>query len=311
MKNPFVQLTTSSTLKNTVTNVAHRNLITFIRYTLLPLVLMLSVIAHAEQVLHVYETYWPADKIAPVVQDILGPGDTISVYKNKLIIRTERANHEEIQKVLDEVDRPPHNLLVSLRRSNQNQVTSRGVNVSPEYAEMRDGVRIQRGDDDNNVVVYRGSSTDRRVEMRVLPRQSISTEHDSSVHQVRVLEGEEGFISLGEEMPVQEQVVTMNGVNNVNHYKPVTSGIYVTPKLQKDKVFLEINSRSQRVKGNNTQANIEVSSINTTVTAPLGLWTPLGGVDQSARENSSGITYSTRQKGQQDLGYEIKVDVIE
>lgn len=265
----------------------------------------------AEPVLEVYETYWPAEKVAPVVQDLLGPGDSISVYKNKIIIRTERANHLEIQRILNEVDRPPRNLLVSLRRSNQHSTTSRGIETSAAYVEDSSGVRINRGEGDNNVVIYRGSSSDKRVEMRVVPRTSVTTEKDGSVHQVRVLEGEEGYISLGEETPVREQVVTLNGVSSTTHYKPVTSGIYVVPKLQRDKVYLEISSHSQKVKGNNTQASIDVSTLNTVISAPLGLWTPLGGVDQSARQASSGVLYSTRQKGQQDLGYEIKVDIIE
>jgi hypothetical protein len=161
------------------------------------------------------------------------------------------------------------------------------------------------------VVIYRGSSTDKRVEMRVMPRNSISTASDGSVHQVRVLEGEEGYISLGQEAPIREQIITMNGVSSATHYKPVTSGIYVVPKLQRDKVYLEISSHSQKMKGNNAQANIEVSTLNTVISAPLGLWTPLGGVDQGVKQSSSGITYSTRKQGQQDLGYEIKVDLIE
>ncbi len=271
----------------------------------------LSSSAIAEPVLEVYETYWPAEKVAPLVQDLLGSGDSISVYKNKIIIRTDRANHIEIQRILDEVDRPPRNLLVSLRRSDQHQTTARGVETSADYVEDNSGVRVERGEGDNNVVIYRGSSTDRRVEMRVMPRNSISTASDGSVHQVRVLEGEEGYISLGQEAPVREQIVTMNGVSSTTHYKPVTSGIYVVPKLQRDKVYLEISSHSQKMKGNNAQANIEVSTLNTVISAPLGLWTPLGGVDQGVKQSSSGIMYSTRKQGQQDLGYEIKVDVIE
>lgn len=265
----------------------------------------------AEQVLEVYETYWPAEKIAPFVQDLLGTGDSISVYKNKIIIRTDRANHLEIQRILDEVDRPPRNLLVSVRKSGQHQTRVSGIETSAEYVEDGEGVRVQRGEGDNNVVVYRGSSTDGRVEMRVLPRNTISTERDGSVHQIRVVEGEEGYISLGDEMPVREQVVTINGVSSTTHYKPVTSGFYVVPKLQRDKVFVEISSHSQKIRGNNTHANIETSTLNTTVSVPLGLWTPMGGVDQSVRQSSQGILYSTRQKGTQDLGYEIKVDLIQ
>lgn len=265
----------------------------------------------AEQVLHVYETYWPAEKVAPVVQDLLGTGDTISVYKNKIIIRTDRANHVEIQRILDEVDRPPRNLLVSVRKSDQHQSRVNGVAAQADYVEDGNGVRVERGDGDNNVVVYRGSSTDGRVETRVMSRNTISTERNSSVHQVRVLEGEEGYISLGDEIPVQQQVVTINGVSNTTHYKPVTSGFYVVPKLQRDKVFVEISSHSQKIKGNNSQASIETSTLNTTVSVPLGLWTPMGGIDQSAKQSSQGIVYSTRQKGTQDLGYEIKIDILQ
>lgn len=288
-----------------------RRTISVIRPLFLCLGIFAACLSHAEQTLEVYETYWPAEKIAPLVQDLLGSGDSISVYKNKIIVRTDRANHIEIQRILDEVDHPPRNLLVSLRKSDQHQASNRGVETSAEYVEDNSGVRIQNGEGDNNVVIYRGSSSDRRVEMRVMPRTTVTTARDGSVHQVRVLEGEEGYISLGEEMPIKEQVVTMNGISSTTHYKPVTSGIYVIPKLQRDKVYLEISSHSQKIKGNNTQANIEVSTLNTTISAPLGLWTPLGGVDQSSRQSSSGITYSTRQKGQQDLGYEIKVDIIE
>lgn len=271
----------------------------------------ISAAAAAEQVLEVYETYWPAEKVAPLVQDLLRSGDSISVYKNKIIIRTDRANHLEIQRILDEVDHPPRNLLVSVRKSGQHQTRASGIETSAEYVEDGDGVRVQRGEGDNNVVVYRGSSTDGRVEMRVMPRNTVSTERDSSVHQVRVVEGEEGYISLGDEMPVREQVVTINGVSNTTHYKPVTSGFYVIPKLQRDKVFVEISSHSQKIKGNNTHANIETSTLNTTVSVPLGLWTPMGGVDQSVKQSSQGILYSTRQKGTQDLGYEIKIDIIQ
>lgn len=265
----------------------------------------------AEQILEVYETYWPAEKVAPMVQDLLGSGDTISVYKNKIIIRTNRANHIEIQRILDEVDRPPRNLLVSVRKSSQHQSRTTGVETSIDYVEDGGSVRLQRGEGDNNVVVYRGSSRDGRVEMRVMPRNTISTERDSSVHQVTVLEGQEGYISLGDEVPVQQQVVTLNGVSTTSHYKPVTSGFYVVPKLQRDKVFVEISSHSQKLKGQQQHAHIETSTLNTTVSVPLGLWTPMGGVDKSVKQSSQGVIYSTRQKGSHDLGYEIKVDVIQ
>lgn len=274
-------------------------------------VLLLSTSVNAETVLEVYETYWPADKIAPLVQDLLGSGDSISVYKNKIIVRTDRANHAEIQRVLDEVDHPPRNMLVSLRKSDQHQTSNRGIETNAAYVEDNSGVRIERGEGDNNVVVYRGSNTDGRMEMRVLPRNTISTANEGSVQQVRVLEGEEAYISLGQETAVKEQIVTINGVSSTTHYKPITSGIYVVPKLQRDKVHLEINSHSQKMQGNNSQANIEVSTLNTVVSVPLGLWTPLGGVDQSVSQSSSGITYSTRKQNQQDLGYEIKVDLIQ
>lgn len=265
----------------------------------------------AETVLEVYETNWPANKIAPLIQNLLGQGDTLSVYRNKIVVRTDRANHIEIRRILDEVDHPPRNLLISLRKSDQHAISREGIDSSVSYQEDDSGVRVQRGENDNNVVVYRGSSTDGRVEMRTVAREAVSTANTGSVQQVRVLEGEEAYFSLGQEMAVKEQVVTINGISSASHYKPVTSGIYVVPSLQRDKVRLEIHSHSQKIKGNNTQANVEVSDLNTVVSVTPGFWTPLGGVDQASTQQGGGITYSTRRQHQQDLGYEIKVDLIE
>ncbi|CBL47022.1 Hypothetical protein HDN1F_34390 [gamma proteobacterium HdN1] len=285
---------------------------------------LVSIPAHAERVLEVYETYWPAEKIMPLIQDILNPGDNVSVFRNKIIIRTERANHEEIQRVLDEVDHPPRNLLISVRQSDQDQASTQGQQTQIGYEDAERGVRIGRADDDGSVIIYRGSSSDGQVSMRTVPRRAISTHNNDSVHQVRVVEGEQGFISLGKEIPLQERAEgwdssTQSGYHSTatQSYKPVEHGLYVTPMLQKDRVYLEISSERQQIAGtginrssNQAPPQINTSALHTTTSIPLGLWMPLGGVELHAKKTGAGFSWSTRRKDQQNTGYEIKVDLV-
>lgn len=274
---------------------------------------LLALSARAEEpVAEVYETYLPAEKLVPVLQPLLGVNDRITAYHNKLLVKAPRDRQEKLLELLQEIDHPLRNLLISVRHSDRIDQQLRHNSADIHYSDDDKGVRIDSSQTpaDNGVVVYKGSSRDSKIQTRVVSREHFSTRNEKVLQQIRVLEGQEGFLQVGEERPETRYVlVSPYGAAAETEYRRVGRGLYVIPQIVKDKIRLELYATSQRRKSPDSQ-QVEITEAQSVLLVEPGVWTPFASSGVDSRSDSDHVTASTRDLKVGNQGLELKVTIL-
>jgi type II secretory pathway component GspD/PulD (secretin) len=210
--------------------------------------------------------YRTAAEVIPVLQPLLEPGGALTGQDYKLFVRASSANVAQLRKALAEIDRQPRQFLVAVRRATRQQIEREQASVS--------GVIGSSG---ANVTLSTGDSTQHR--------------ESSGVASVNVIEGNAAFIASGESVPVVTSVVIGGGkrprVGMSNSYRDLSSGFTVTPRLAGEQVVLTIEQQAEHRAADGS--GIQTQRLSTQVGGKLGEWLPLGGVSESARNQSTGI----------------------
>lgn len=286
-----------------------------IRSVLLMLILLLPAsLTHAvdEQVNEIYETYLPAEKLVPVLQPMLGPEDRITPFRNKLIVRAPRHRQDNILELLEELDRPLRNIQISVRYGNSVSEQSSASDIDVRYRDADRGVRIDAATQpDDKVVVYKGSSRDDKIQVRAVSKNRFSTENENTLSQIRVLEGTQGFLQVGKDIPLNQFVLLYPaGFGNTTEYRMVGSGLYVVPQIVKDKVRLELFTTQQKPQSGNRNI-IEKTDAQSVLVVEPDVWTPFAGASTSVQSQGSGKVYSTRDLQQGNKALELKVTILD
>jgi hypothetical protein len=117
---------------------------------------------------------------------------------------------------------------------------------------------------------------------RVLNSQSAAS--DRGVQTVQVLEGNEAMIRIGRAVPVRSRRViqTPQGtqISESVDYRDADRGFRVRPRVNGDRVKLEISASRVSVSDQNAQV-FNVQRVDTVVSGRLGEWLEIAGVDQS------------------------------
>jgi hypothetical protein len=141
-----------------------------------------------------------------------------------------------------------------------------------------------RGRRGGSVVLHEG---DDRVRARVL--ESSTSASDRNTQSVRVLEGREAYVQVGQSVPLRERQVrrtivggqVVEQVIGGTQYRDVTTGFYVLPRLSGDRVTLDISPQRETLSGQ-VRGGVNVQSVVTTVSGRLGEWMEIGAVGQDA-----------------------------
>ena len=246
--------------------------------------------AHAQQtVLEVIDLkYRSADQIVPMLKPLLAPGGTISSLQNRVILRTTPQNMAELKKVLDAVDTMPKRLLISVRQEAAGTGLDNEAEVSGSIGtgDVRTTVPGSSSQQGGTVVIRKGDSV---VKGRAISSQSASS--DRGVQTVQVLEGNEATIRIGRSVPIRSQSVvqTPHGpqISQSVEYRDADTGFRVRPRVNGDRVTLEISSGHDAVADPNSQS-FNVQRVDTVVSGRLGEWMEIGGVDRSSVQTDTG-----------------------
>src|SRR5437762_14093332 len=65
-----------------------------------------------------------AQEVIPVLQPLLGPNDALTGSDYKLFVRANSTTVTELRRVLEQLDREPRQLVVSVRRGTRNSIES-------------------------------------------------------------------------------------------------------------------------------------------------------------------------------------------
>ena len=251
-----------------------------------------------------------ADEMINLIRPLVTKGGTVTGMHNQLIVKTTPGNLVEIKRLLRSLDRPLRRLMITVRQdidtNQQNSgqsvsgnVSSGDINVSTNSPiRNRQGLEIDVSTNGNNVR-YKTFSTH-------------STKEDKNDFRLQTVEGQPAFIDTGKSVPVANQTAyaTRGGVviQDSIEYRDVTSGFYVLPQLNGNRVTLLISPKLSRV--NPHDGSFDIQNVETTVMGQLGEWIDIGGVSQQSRREGSGVLYSTRRQGQESRSVLIMVEEI-
>ena len=184
-----------------------------------------------------------ADDMVRLLKPMLAPGGSIRGFRDKLIISTTPQNLADLRRILEQVDAPPHQLVITVRQGVSSRSRDRNLEISGsvggEHARVTvpetstsTGARLQ-GSEGNHVDVGIDAS---RSDISGGGRQTF-----------RVIEGEPAFIATGESVPIQVQNAGGNTQGRPVEYHNVVSGFYAVARLQGDRVTVQLASRADAV----------------------------------------------------------------
>ncbi|MFN0300642.1 MAG: secretin N-terminal domain-containing protein [Burkholderiales bacterium] len=207
--------------------------------------------AAADDVAIVVLKHRTLDQVLPMLKPLVDPGGAVTGMENRVIIRTNARNLDQLKKVLASIDIPERRLTISVRQS-------------------RDAVAIRDGID-AGVAMESGQA-------RVYSSRSATDE--GVTQQVQTVDGKAAFIAMGQSVPFQTQSIVPTpagyGVAESTMIRNVSTGFSVMPRVAGDRVTLDIHPRRETL-GRSTPASVESQSVASTVTGRLGEWIRLGG----------------------------------
>jgi hypothetical protein len=263
--------------------------------------------ARAEVLEAIQLHYRTAEDLLPVLQPLLPAGAAISGTGDMLLVRADAATVAQLRAAVANLDSAPRQLLITV-----GQVTgTQGGGTT-----VRGSGTVTTG----NVQVGVNQPPQSTSGGKVVVRSGTASDGLRDVASVRALEGRETYIALGQSRPFTSTTVTQPGVyppivTQSTEYRDVQSGFYATPRLNGDRVTLEISPRQQRVtndrQGNATRGEVvSGGSITTTVSGRLGEWIEIGGASTARDGSERGVvTWGTRADLTQYSAW-VKVDEL-
>ena len=251
-------------------------------------------------------------EVLPILKPMVIEGGSVTGMNDQLIVRTTPSNLLEIKQILRSIDTPPRRLMITVKQNVDGNLVQNEHGISGRYRsgdvtvgtgpdDERDGAVIAIRDKDGNVLRYRTLTTKSDID-------------DRNTFKVQTIAGQAAFIQQGSSVPVADQqtiirpdgvVVFQDGVQ----YRDVTSGFYVLPRLNGDRVTLFVSPQLNRVDRHESGV-FDLQNIETTAHGYLGEWIQIGGVSQQHKDKNTRYYSSTRSQGQQTRNVLIRVDEI-
>ncbi len=239
-----------------------------------------------------------AEDIIPALQPLLDADERVSAYGNQLIIRAEPQRIEQVRALLTDLDRQPRKLRIS--------VSNDGSSVSRQSGYQVDG-RIGTGAGD--IVVGRPG---KHNQARVIRRETSGANDD--VHVVTANEGYPVLIQTGQSVPLSSTTTNIYGqVVQQTDYRDVTSGFYATVRVNGDIATINISANNDQLQSRGHRGNqiIDVQRTDTVVTARLGEWVTIGGLDEGINAQDSDIGRRTTTRSSQQRSVQVKVERLD
>lgn len=289
----------------------------FCRWVILAALLTAAALTRAEPVVEVIPLHYrTAEEVIPILQPMLAREGAISGFKGQLIIRTTPENLAELKRILATVDAAPRQLIITVRQDADDSLRRRSADVSGNIG--NDNARVivppaaGRDNRGGRIVIQDGDS---RVSGHVLDSASRASERN--IQTIRVMEGREAFIAVGQSVPVRDRQVTRTIVNgqvveqvvNTTQYRDVATGFYVRPRLSGDRVMLDISPQRESL-SRDVRGGVNVQRAATTVSGRLGEWLEIGGITQTASGQEAVLLGRSSSTATDDRRVLVKVEEV-
>jgi type II secretory pathway component GspD/PulD (secretin) len=229
----------------------------------------------------------------------------VSGFQGQLVVRTTPANLEEVKRILASLDTAPRQFVITVRQDADVDRSRSAAEVSGSVGGDRGRVTVPGTSDSRggSVVLREGDDS---VRLQVL--EGSGSQSDRNTQSVRVMEGREAFVRVGQSVPVRERQVQRSVVGGrvveqvveTAQYRDAATGFYVLPRVTGDRVTLGISSQRETL-SKQAHGGVNVQSIVTTISGRLGEWMEIGGIGQDASGQQSVLlgrtTTATRDSG--------------
>lgn len=252
----------------------------------------------------------PAQELVPVIRPLLGPTDAVSAIDYRLLIRASPKRLADVERVVQQLDVAQRNLTLTVRQGSQaeNRDTSQGL--SGEVDIGRDArITLPRGTNDDRGAVIEGQSGDARLRYQTRAERGSASDHRTQT--LRVQDGKPAYIRLGQSVPHVKRIISLSGrqlaITQGVEYQNVVTGFEVLPRVQGERVQLEITPRlSSLADPASGLANFQ--ELRTTVNVRLGEWVDLGGISGAGENVRRAIVESATAGSTEQRSVWLKVE---
>jgi len=239
-----------------------------------------------------------AEELIPVIRPMLGPGENVGGMQYQLFVRASAKGLRDIELLLAELDRTRKNLKITLQQdvARSGGATSQGISGEGRAGDVRVIVPSRGESGGRGGLVIGGAEED---SLRYKITRSTGSSQDNNSQFINVLEGSLAFIRVGQSLPYVQRFLAFAGNRVVygqdTQFLNVTTGFEVLPRLNGDRVELEIAPRLSFI-GNRGVQDVHFQELRTTISAKLGEWVDLGGINTSRDEVSRAILETASTK---------------
>ena len=253
-------------------------------------------------------------ELIPIIQPLLVRDGSVSGFEGQLIVRTTSANLDEIKRILASIDTMPRQLLITVRQDADVDRSRSAAEVSGSIGGDHGRVTVPGSQDarGGNVVLREGDDS-----LRLQVIEGSGSQSDRNTQSVRIMEGREAFVRVGESVPVRERQVqrsvvggrTVEQVAETTQFRDAATGFYVLPRVTGDRITLDISSQRESL-SKQAHGGVNVQSIVTTVSGRFGEWMEIGGIGQDARGQQSVLLGRTTTATRDSRRVLIKVEEV-
>ena len=258
-------------------------------FKLLGLVLLVSTV-QAGSITTIQLRNRPAVEVIPIVEPMLGVDDAITGQGFKIFLRSSAETLDQVMAMIE-------TLQISVFQGSDRDL--RAVDISGN-------IQIQSGDTSVSIGTNRNKTSSINIS------STRSRLQNNPIHQLRLTEGQEGYIETGEQIPYFSGVnwILPKAAGGGIEYRDVTTGFYVLPRIHGENVTLQVspfrNSQSKSRGG-----NIETLHANTTITGRISEWLLIGGATEQTKASQSGIGSYSSTKSRNNTSIWIKADPVQ
>lgn len=266
-----------------------------------------------------------AEELLPVIRPLLADDEMVSGMNYQLILRASPRSVEQIKRLLTGMDTLPRRLKITVMQDVDSETVARLTEFSGSVRLGRNARLSVPGNDGANVGTGQGQDG---LNARIISTRSL--EEDHKTQQLQVTEGGRARITTGQNVavPVRQVVQTPWGtqVIDTTEYRDVASGFYVVPRLNGDRVTLEISTQNDSLAPNrnintprgypatgypNNYPATRVQNTSSVVSGRLGEWINIGGLGQQSNADNSTFTSRGTSRLNEQRNVLIKVEEVE
>lgn len=207
----------------------------------------------------------PPEELIPLIRPLLSPADAAIPNRNQLLLKASPATLQEIRALLEQLDKAPHRLLITVSQNRQAGGETSGIGIRG---------RIDPARPSGSRLGVQGDSF-----------RSETLSDTASTQQVQTLDGHSSVIRIGTEIPAPSPFGT--------GFHSATTGFSIAPRLTGSGVLIDIAPWSDRLHSG-PPGIIETQNARTTLNARLGEWLEIGGYEETSVQQRSNLGYSTR-----------------